>query len=140
MRSIRSKACTAGRQPGRKISHAHEGEPKVKAEPKKRGRPKGEPKPKTEPKKRGRKPKSKVEELDEMFKNILDKKEDIIEPITKNIKVKINKKKKEGAGIKKIVGTKKGEKVRGDVVAEVMKKQGLSLGQASKYVSEHNLY
>jgi hypothetical protein len=131
------------------------GEPKVKAEPKKRGRPtkekvakepkkrgrpKAEPKPKTEPKKRGRKPKSKVEELDEMFKNILDKKEDIIEPITKNIKVKINKKKKEGAGIKKIVGTKKGEKVRGDIVAEVMKKQGLSLGQASKYVSEHNLY
>jgi hypothetical protein len=113
---------------------------KVAKEPKKRGRPKAEPKPKTEPKKRGRKPKSKVEELDEMFKNILDKKEDIIEPITKNIKVKINKKKKEGAGIKKIVGTKKGEKVRGDVVAEVMKKQGLSLGQASKYVSEHNLY
>ena len=113
---------------------------KVAKEPKKRGRPKAEPKPKTEPKKRGRKPKSKVEELDEMFKNILDKKEDIIEPITKNIKVKINKKKKEGAGIKKIVGTKTGEKVRGDVVAEVMKKQGLSLGQASKYVSEHNLY
>lgn len=48
--------------------------------------------------------------------------------------------KKEGAGIKKIVGTKTGERVRGDVVAEVMKKQGLSLGQASKYVSEHNLY
>ena len=48
--------------------------------------------------------------------------------------------KKEGAGIKKIVGTKTGEKVRGDVVAEVMKKQGLNLGQASKYVSEHNLY
>ena len=48
--------------------------------------------------------------------------------------------KKEGAGIKKIVGTKRGEKVRGDIVAEIMKKKGLNLGQASKYDSEHNLY
>jgi len=115
---------------------------KPKAEPKKRGRPKiekliTEPK---EPKKRGRKPKSKLDELDDMFKDILEKKEDIIqpEPVKKNIKIKVKKTK--GAGIKKIVGTKRGEKVRGDVVAEVMKKQGLSLGQASKYVSEHNLY
>jgi hypothetical protein len=52
------------------------------------------------------------------------------EPVKKNIKVKI----------KKIVGTKRGEKVRGDVVAEVMKKQGLSLGEASKYVKDNNLY
>lgn len=40
----------------------------------------------------------------------------------------------------KIVGKKRGERVRGDVVAEVMRKQGLSLGAASKYVKEHNLY
>jgi hypothetical protein len=116
------------------------GRPKVEKppkEPKKRGRPKVE-KPPKEPKKRGRKPKTKLDELDDMFKNILEKKEDIIEPVKKNIKVKINKKK--GAGIEKIVGTKRGEKVRGDVVAEVMKKHGLNLGQASKYVSEHNLY
>ena len=45
-----------------------------------------------------------------------------------------------GYGIKKIVGTKRGNKARGDIVAEVMKKQGLSLGEASKYVSKHNLY
>jgi hypothetical protein len=45
-----------------------------------------------------------------------------------------------GYGIKKLVGTKKGNRARGDIVAEVMKKQGLSLSQASKYVKEHNLY
>jgi hypothetical protein len=66
-----------------------------------------------EPKKRGRKPKTVVKE-----------------PVKKNIKVKI----------KKIVGTKKGEKVRGDIVAEVMKKQGLTLPEASKYVKDNNLY
>ena len=48
--------------------------------------------------------------------------------------------KKAGAGLKKIVGHKLGERVRGDVVAEVMKKRGLTLGEASRYVSEHNLY
>jgi hypothetical protein len=52
-----------------------------------------------------------------------------------------------GYGIKNIskekqrlVGTKKGNRARGDIVAEVMKKEGLSLSQASKYVKEHNLY
>jgi hypothetical protein len=39
-----------------------------------------------------------------------------------------------------IVGHKRGERVRGDVVAEIMRKKGLSLGAASKYVKEHNLY
>jgi hypothetical protein len=39
-----------------------------------------------------------------------------------------------------IVGKKRGERVRGDVVAEVMRKKGLSLGAASKYVKDHNLY
>jgi len=116
-------------------------------EAKKRGRPKSTvEKPPKEAKKRGRpkveklpkEAKTKLDELDDMFKNILEKKEDIIEPVKKNIKVKINKKK--GGKIEKIVGTKRGEKVRGDVVAEVMKKHGLNLGQASKYVSEHNLY
>lgn len=45
-----------------------------------------------------------------------------------------------GRGIKKLVGTKKGNRARGDIVAEVMKKHGLSLGEASKYVSKNNLY
>jgi hypothetical protein len=47
---------------------------------------------------------------------------------------------KVGKGIKKLIGTKRGNSVRGDIVAEVMKKQGLSLSQASKYVKEHDLY
>jgi len=45
-----------------------------------------------------------------------------------------------GYGIKKLVGTKRGNRARGDIVAEVMKKHGLSLSQASKYVKEHDLY
>ena len=45
-----------------------------------------------------------------------------------------------GHGIKKLVGTKRGNRARGDIVAEVMKKEGLSLSQASKYVKEHDLY
>ena len=124
---------------------------KPKAEPKKRGRPKGEPKEPKEPKKRGRKPKPKTDEpnkhlddLEDIFKEAEEQSK--IDKMTpdekvnnaKNLLKKIRGAK--GAGIKKIVGTKRGEKVRGDVVAEVMKKQGLSLGQASKYVSEHNLY
>ena len=48
--------------------------------------------------------------------------------------------KKTGGVIKKIVGTKRGEKVRGDIVAELMKKKGMSLGQASKYVKQQGLY
>lgn len=47
---------------------------------------------------------------------------------------------KVGSGITKLVGTKKGNRARGDIVAEVMKKEGLSLSQASKYVKEHDLY
>ena len=47
---------------------------------------------------------------------------------------------KVGKGIKKLIGTKRGNSVRGDIVAEVMKKQGLSLSQASKYVKEHDMY
>lgn len=39
-----------------------------------------------------------------------------------------------------IVGKKRGERVRGDIVSEVMRKKGLSLGAASKYVKDHNLY
>jgi len=39
-----------------------------------------------------------------------------------------------------IVGKKRGEKVRGSIVSEIMRKKGLSLGAASKYVKEHNLY
>jgi hypothetical protein len=50
------------------------------------------------------------------------------------------KKRTRGGKINKIIGTKRGEKVRGDIVAEVMKKQGLNLAQASKYVKDHGLY
>jgi hypothetical protein len=46
----------------------------------------------------------------------------------------------QGGAIKKLVGTKRGNRARGDIVAEVMKKEGLSLSQASKYVKEHDLY
>jgi hypothetical protein len=42
--------------------------------------------------------------------------------------------------VKKIVGTKRGENVRGAIVAEVMRKQGLTLANASKYVKEKGLY
>jgi len=45
-----------------------------------------------------------------------------------------------GGKINKIVGTKRGETVRGALVAELMKKHGMKLGEASKYVKEHGLY
>ena len=44
------------------------------------------------------------------------------------------------SNVKKIIGTKRGERVRGDVVAEVMKKRGVSLGEASKIVKQEGLY
>jgi hypothetical protein len=126
---------------------------KPKAEPKPRGRPKGEPKEPKEPKKKGRpskvkktdEPKTDYEDPNKHLTDLENLFNEVLETPPKKTKApkapKTTKKpKKEGAGIKKIVGTKRGEKVRGDVVAEVMKKQGLSLGQASKYVSEHNLY
>jgi hypothetical protein len=50
------------------------------------------------------------------------------------------KRKTKGGGIKEIVKTKLGEVVRGDIVARVMRKMGLSLPEASKYVKLHNLY
>jgi hypothetical protein len=54
---------------------------------------------------------------------------------------KEEKEEKEGAGRKRrLVGTKRGNNARGDIVAEIMKKKGLSLPQASKYVKAHNLY
>jgi len=37
-------------------------------------------------------------------------------------------------------GAKGGRGKRNDIVREVMKKHGLSLPQASKFVKEHNLY
>jgi hypothetical protein len=49
-------------------------------------------------------------------------------------------KKPKGGKINKIVGTKRGERVRGDIVAELMKKHGMKLGEASKYVKTHGLY
>jgi hypothetical protein len=52
-------------------------------------------------------------------------------------KMKVKSSKKKPAPI---VGKKRGEKVRGAVVAEIMRKKGLSLGAASKYVKDHNLY
>jgi hypothetical protein len=50
--------------------------------------------------------------------------------------------KKRGAKpkVEKLVGTRRGNNARGAIVAEIMKKKGLSLGQASKYVSENKLY
>jgi hypothetical protein len=46
----------------------------------------------------------------------------------------------DGGKIKKIIGTKRGEKVRGDILAEYMKKHNVSLGVASKKVKELGLY
>jgi hypothetical protein len=78
------------------------------------------------------------------MKSIADKKlkeqEKKIKALLKETGVKHPKKRKTSAKIKKIVGHKLGERVRGDVVAEVMKKHNLTLPQASKYVKEHNLY
>ena len=48
--------------------------------------------------------------------------------------------KKKGGKIVKVVGKKRGETVRGAVVSEIMRKHGMNLGQASKYVKQHNLY
>ena len=45
-----------------------------------------------------------------------------------------------GHGIKKLVGTKRGNHARGDIVAHVMREHGCTLGEASKYVSKNNLY
>jgi hypothetical protein len=44
------------------------------------------------------------------------------------------------SNVKPIVGTKRGESVRGAVVSEYMKKNGVSLGVASKKVKELGLY
>jgi hypothetical protein len=45
-----------------------------------------------------------------------------------------------GGKIKKIVGTKRGNNVRGAIVADLMKKHGMKLGEASKYAKVHGLY
>ena len=45
-----------------------------------------------------------------------------------------------GGKINKIVGPKRGESVRGAIVAELMKKHGMKLGEASKYAKAHGLY
>jgi len=102
-------------------------------------------------------------EIEKMFKELekLDKKDKKLdkeslkldkyfEKLNKEPKKKVKKPKttkkvvkepiKKNTKVKKIVGTKRGERVRGDIVAEVMKKQNLTLPEASKYVKEHNLY
>ena len=135
-----------------------QGRPKIDKppkEPKKRGRPKID-KPPKEPKKRGRKPneeKSKIQkllktdkEINKMFKDTLasmkeNKKKDkefkkLLTSQNKLMKKGIKKEK----GIKKVVGHKLGERVRGDVVAEYMKKHNVGLGEASKKVKELGLY
>jgi len=99
---------------------------KIEKEKKPRGRP-AKVKIEKEKKPRGRPTKVKttikdpVKELDDIFKELENPKP-------------------EGGKIKKLIGTKKGNRARGAIVAEVMKKHGLNLPQASKYVSEHNLY
>jgi hypothetical protein len=45
-----------------------------------------------------------------------------------------------GGKINKIVGTKRGNNVRGAIVAELIKKHGMKLGEASKYAKVHGLY
>ena len=120
--------------------------PKEPKEPKKRGRP-AKPKEPKEPKKRGRKPKSKTESTEPKKRGRKPKSkiEKLVEPDQAlkefdNLMDSITKPKNEGGKIKKLVGTKRGNRARGAIVAEVMKKHGLNLAQASKYVSKHNLY
>jgi protein-tyrosine-phosphatase len=48
--------------------------------------------------------------------------------------------KAEGMAVGSGGGAKGGRSKRNEVVREVMKKHGLSLPQASKFVKEHNLY
>ena len=78
------------------------------------------------------------------FENILKKSKKCdesmndISNILKNSK--IHSKKNIKTDIKPIVGTKRGESVRGDVVAEYMKKHNVKLGEASKKVKELGLY
>ena len=74
-----------------------------------------------------------LEELEEMFKEI-EKQIDVENPKQNDDFIQT------GGKIKKLIGTRKGNRARGAIVAEVMKKHGLNLAQASKYVSQHNLY
>lgn len=60
--------------------------------------------------------------------------------LTEQVKKSRKSRKTKGSGIRKIVKSKLGEVVRGDIVARIMKKMGLSLGEASRYVKLHNLY
>ena len=121
------------------------GRPKVEKpvkEKKPRGRPKVE-KPVKEPKKKAMSTKiiapvhhpvsQPLEELEEMFKEI-EKQIDVENPKQNDDFIQT------GGKIKKLIGTRKGNRARGAIVAEVMKKHGLNLAQASKYVSQHNLY
>ena len=121
------------------------GRPKVEKpvkEKKPRGRPKVDKpvKEKKEPKKRAMSTKKiapvhhpvsqPLEELEEMFKEIEKPKQNDDD---ENFGIA-------GGKIKKLIGTRRGNRARGAIVAEVMKKHGLNLAQASKYVSQHNLY
>jgi len=114
------------------------GRPKVIKEPKEkkpRGRPKKEPVIK-ENKPRGR-PKKIIQ--NEPLKELEDIFNELKVPKKKGRKPKTDVK-SSGGKIKKLIGTKKGNTARGAIVAEVMKKKGLNLAEASKYVSQNNLY
>jgi len=123
---------------------------KEKAEPaekKPRGRPRKEPGEPKEKKPRGR-PKGSTTKKDDWFDRWLEgldqgppqQHDSGLTPGQMEAIEKGKGLKKTGGVIKKIVGTKRGEKVRGDIVAELMKKKGMSLGQASKYVKQQGLY
>lgn len=78
--------------------------------------------------------------IDEVLSHIKGDSRGAYDPVPKAAGGKIKRLVAQEKPDPKIVGKKRGERVRGDVVAEVMRKKGLSLGAASKYVKEHNLY
>ena len=74
-----------------------------------------------------------IQNLDEGFDNVF-------KAVDRIGNIGGKRKSKKGGVIKPIVKKRLGENVRGAIVAEVMKKMGLSLPEASKYVKTHGLY
>jgi hypothetical protein len=84
----------------------------------------------------GHKKKIKNEDFEQMLKNSKKKMPDDILKIIKSAKIHSKK----GGVIKPIIGHKRGERVRGDIVKKYMKDHGVSLGEASKKVKQLGLY
>lgn len=131
-------------QPEKEIKVKREKVVKPPKEPKKRGRPKVD-----------KPPESKINKLlksdKEINKMVKETKKSMVETAQLDkefnrlmaINKKLSKKpKKQGKKPKepKIVGTKRGERVRGEIVKRYMTEHNVSLGEASKKVKELGLY